>query len=150
MMLHEINAGKALRNKDRKRLGRGESSGQGKTSGRGNKGVGQRAGHGATITHEGGATPYWRKVPKRGFSNFKFRKEYHPVNLSSLEETFENNSVVDVAALRAAKLVNNKNELVKILGTGSLSKSLTVKAHKFSEKAAEAIKAAGGQVEIIK
>ncbi len=150
MMLHEINAGKAAKNKDRKRLGRGESSGQGRTSGRGNKGVGQRAGRGAKVTHEGGRTPYYRKMPKRGFSNFTFRVEYRGINIGDLNEAFEADQVVDMESLRAKGLIDKSSDLVKILGTGSLTKALTVKAHKFSKSAAEAIQAAGGKMETIK
>lgn len=149
MMLHEINAGKAARNKERKRLGRGESSGQGKTSGRGHKGQGQRAGSGARVTHEGGRTPYYRKMPKRGFSNFAFRKEYRGVNIGLLNEVFDADQVVDIETLFAKGVIDHKDGLVKILGTGSVTKALVVKAHKFSKSAAEAIQAAGGKAEVI-
>jgi len=148
-MLHEIRAGKTVNSRDRKRLGRGESSGQGKTSGRGNKGQGQRAGRGARATHEGGRTPYYRKMPKRGFSNFTFRKEYRGVNVGDLNDRFEANAVVDLEALVAKGLADRTDGLVKILGTGALTKPLVVKAHKFSRSAAETIKAAGGQAEVI-
>jgi len=150
MMLHEINAGKIVKNKERKRLGRGESSGQGRTSGRGNKGVGQRAGRGAIATHEGGRTPYYRKMPKRGFSNFNFRVEYFGINIGDLDKAFDANQVVDLESLKAKGLIGKVGPLVKILGTGSLTKPLTVKAHKFSKTAAEAIAVAGGKTEIIK
>jgi large subunit ribosomal protein L15 len=149
MMLHEINAGKAVKNKDRKRLGRGESSGQGRTSGRGNKGVGQRAGRGAKITHEGGATPYYRKMPKRGFSNFAFRKEYLAVNVGLLNDQFESDQVVDIEAMVAKGVINKSAGLIKILAGGTISKALTVKAHKFSKAAVEAIQAAGGKAEVV-
>jgi len=149
MMLHEINAGKEVKNKDRKRLGRGESSGQGRTSGRGNKGVGQRAGRGAKITHEGGATPYYRKMPKRGFSNFAFRKEYLAVNVGLLSEQFETDQVVDIEAMVAKGVINKSAGLIKILAGGTISKALTIKAHKFSKAAVEAIQAAGGKAEVV-
>jgi|WetSurMetagenome_2_1015567.scaffolds.fasta_scaffold236835_3 large subunit ribosomal protein L15 len=151
MMLHEINAGRVVTNKNRKRLGRGESSGQGRTSGRGNKGVGQRAGRGAKIGHEGGTTPYWRKMPKRGFSNFAFRKEYRGVNIGTLNELFEADQVVDAAALVAKGLLTKKtgSGLIKILAGGTLTKALVVKAHKFSKAAADAIQAAGGKAEVV-
>ncbi len=149
MMLHEIKAGKVVKNKDRKRLGRGESSGQGRTSGRGNKGVGQRAGRGAKITHEGGATPYYRKMPKRGFSNFTFRKEYFGINIGTLNDLFETDQVVDIDALVARGVISKSAGLIKILGDGTITKALTVKAHKFSKSAAEAIQAAGGKAEVI-
>ena len=150
MMLHEINAGKEVRNKNRKRIGRGESSGQGRTSGRGNKGMGQRAGSGPGMLHEGGATPYIRRMPKRGFSNFKFRKEYYPVNIGMLNEKFETNQVVDIESMFIMNLIPDKNGLVKILADGSLSKALVVKAHKFSTSAMDAITAAGGKAEVVK
>ncbi|NLE29074.1 MAG: 50S ribosomal protein L15 [Phycisphaerae bacterium] len=152
MMLHEINAGKVVTHKKRRRVGRGESSGWGKTSGRGNKGMGQHSSKGPNITHEGGATPYYRKMPKRGFSNFAFRKEYRGINIATLDELFEADQVVDLDAMEKANLISvrkGSTGLVKILAHGTLTKPLTVKAHKFSEKAAEAIKAAGGQVEVI-
>jgi large subunit ribosomal protein L15 len=149
MMIHELNAGNAVNSKDRKRVGRGESSGHGRTSGRGNNGQGQRAGRGAKAMHEGGATPYWRKMPKRGFSNFHFRKEYQPVNIGDLNELFDVNQVVDIETLHSKHLISDKNGLVKVLGTGTLSKALIVKVHKFSASAAEAISAAGGKAEVI-
>jgi large subunit ribosomal protein L15 len=149
MMLHEIKAGRSANSRERRRRGRGESSGLGKTSGRGNKGMGQHSAQGPKPTHEGGAFPYYRKMPKRGFSNFLFRKEYRGVNIGDLEKTFEVNAVVDVEALTKAKLVQKKDGLVKILASGKLTKSLTVKAHKFSKAAEEAIKSAGGTVEVL-
>ncbi len=149
MMLHEIKAGKASNSKARKRLGRGESSGQGRTSGRGNKGVGQRAGRGAKIGHEGGTTPYWRKMPKRGFSNFAFRKEYFGINIGLLNELFEADQVVDIDALVSKGVIDKSVGLIKILGDGALAKALVVKAHKFSKSAAQAIQTAGGKAEVI-
>jgi large subunit ribosomal protein L15 len=149
MMLHEINAGRVVVNKDRKRVGRGESSGQGKTSGRGSNGQGQRAGSGPIMTHEGGGLPYYRKMPKRGFNNFLFRKEYVGINIGTLDRIFEAGAVVDREALLKAKLIEKKDGLVKILATGKLTKSLTVKIQKFSKAAEEAIKSAGGQVEVV-
>lgn len=151
MMLHEINAGRVVKNKDRKRLGRGESSGQGRTSGHGNKGVGQRAGRAAKITHEGGATPYYRKMPKRGFSNFAFRVEYFGINVGLLNDLFEADQVVDIESLIAKGVINKKtgSGLIKILAQGAISKPLVVKAHKFSKAAADAIQAAGGKAEVI-
>ncbi len=149
MMLHEIKAGRVCKNKERRRRGRGESSGLGKTSGRGNKGMGQHSAQGPKPTHEGGGMPYYRKMPKRGFSNFLFRKEYRGVNVGDLEKAFEANAVVDIEALTKAKVVEKKDGLVKILASGKLTKSLTVKAHKFSKAAEEAIKNAGGTIEVL-
>ncbi|NLX03726.1 MAG: 50S ribosomal protein L15 [Phycisphaerae bacterium] len=150
MMLHEINAGKVVKNRDRKRIGRGESSGQGKTSGRGHKGKGQRAGSGPSPRHEGGRVPYFRSIPKRGFSNFRFRTEFQVVNLGELDRAFEAGQTVDPAALAGKGLIAAAEHAVKILADGKLEKALTVKAHKFSKAAAEAVTAAGGSAEVIK
>jgi len=147
MMIHQIQAGAKARNRPRKRRGRGESSGLGKTSGRGHKGSGQRAGRKHHSTHEGGQVPYFRRIPKRGFSNAPFKVEYVAVNLDDLDKKFEANATVDNDALVNARLIRNSRELVKILGRGKLTKPLTVVADKFSASAAEAIKAAGGQVQ---
>ncbi len=149
MMLHEIKAGKVARNKSRKRVGRGESSGWGKTSGRGHKGEGQRAGSSGPVVFEGGRTPYFRKIPKRGFSNFLFKNRYKEVNIGRLEEKFESGEVVEPETLLAKGLISDIKEKVKVLAKGKLSKSLTVKAHKFSASAEKAITQAGGNVEVI-
>ena len=149
MMLHEINAGKATRNRRRRRVGRGESSNWGKTSGRGHKGAGQRTGRRHPVRNEGGNMPYFRKIPKRGFSNFRFRQEFQVINLKDLETAFEAGQTVDPAALADQRLIRETEAPVKVLGAGKLSKALTVKAHKFSESAAEAIRAVGGTVEIM-
>ncbi len=150
MMIHEIQADKSVKSKPRKRIGRGESSGWGKTAGRGNKGYGQRSGPGPHVGHEGGQLPYFRRIPKRGFSNFKFQTVYQIVNIGKLNEKFNNNEEVNPETLFAKRLIRDANDLVKILGNGELKKSLTVKAHKFSTSAIQAIENAGGRVEVIK
>ncbi len=148
MRLDEITA-LAGAHRRRKRVGRGEASGHGKTCGRGNKGCQSRAGGGTRILHEGGQMPIFRRLPKRGFSNFEFRTAYQVVNLARLDKIFSAGQAVDVAALRQHGLVSGDAPLVKILGTGTLSKKLSVEAHAFSASAAEAIEKAGGTVKRI-
>lgn len=132
-------------NKERKRLGRGPGSGLGKTSGKGHKGKGARSGGNTPPGYEGGQMPLARRLPKRGFRNL-FRQEYEIVNLSSLER-FPTGTVVDMAVLRAAGLVRGKKKL-KVLADGELTKTLTIKANAFSEKAREKIIALGGAAEV--
>jgi large subunit ribosomal protein L15 len=142
-MLHDITAA-APRNKKSQRKGRGESSGRGKTSGRGTKGSGAHGGDVHWIPgREGGQTPLFRRLPKRGFSNFKFENRFHIVNLSDLEQ-FDNGTTVDAVALKDAGLVPDLKQPVKILGGGQLSKKLTVVAGWYSKSAHEAIGKAGG------
>jgi len=133
--------------KNRKRLGRGHGSGLGKTSGKGHKGQKARSGGGIKPGFEGGQMPMHRRLPKRGFTPLT-KKVYALVNLRDLE-LFEAGSVVDVAALIQAGLVNSIGDGVKVLGDGDLSKALTVQAHKFSKSAAEKIAAVGGTAEVI-
>jgi len=137
------------KHKARKRLGRGRGSGQGGTSGRGNKGYHSRAGSNRALGFEGGQNPMLKRIPKRGFSNANFRVEYEVVNLSSLEERFDDGARVDIAALAEARLVSGADARVKILGNGDLTKKLTVAAKKFSKSAAEKIAKAGGAVELV-
>jgi len=148
MMLHEVTA-EVGGHKRRKRVGRGEASGHGKTCGRGNKGCQSRAGGGTRPLHEGGQMPIFRRLPKRGFSNFEFRVDYQVVNLESLEKSFENGQTVNVEALRQADLVRGGAAKVKILGGGKLSKKLAVEAHAFSAAAKEAIEKSGGTAKAI-
>jgi large subunit ribosomal protein L15 len=129
----------------KKRIGRGQGSGNGKTAGRGHKGAKSRSGFKFKRGFEGGQMPLHRRVPKRGFHN-PFRVEYAVVNLDTLGEAFESGTVVTPDALREAGILNGKLKL-KVLGRGEIGKALTVHAHKFSGKAAEKIKAAGGQAE---
>ena len=142
-MLHELTA-LAPRNKRKQRKGRGESSGRGKTSGKGNKGAKARSGGPYWKPgHEGGQTAVFRRVPKRGFSNFNFERKYYVINLSDLER-FDDGATVDAAALIEAGLVRDVRQPVKILGNGAISKKLTVLAGWFSKSAHEKITQAGG------
>jgi len=136
--------------KRRKRVGRGTGSGTGKTCGRGHKGCGARSGGGARRLTEGGQMPFFRRMPKVGFSNARVAKRYVVVNISDLEEFFEKGDTVNPAELRKRRLVSGPRDLkVKILGDGELSKSLTVKADKFSKSAETKITAAGGNCEVL-
>lgn len=131
----------------RKRVGRGPGSGQGKTAGRGNKGAQSRSGYHKKRGFEGGQMPLHRRVPKRGFHN-PFRVEYAVVNLDDLAARFAAGSIVTPEALREMRLVTRKLP-IKVLGRGDIGIKLTVKAHKFSGKAAEKIAAAGGSIETL-
>lgn len=133
--------------KTRKRLGRGAGSGLGKTAGKGHKGQKARSGGSIKAGFEGGQMPLQRRLPKRGFTSLD-KKVYSLVNLRDLE-LFEAGSVIDIEALALAGLVNKVIDGVKILGDGTLTKALTVKAHKFSKSAQEKIEAAGGKVEVL-
>ena len=137
---------KAGRHKSSKRIGRGTGSGRGKTSGRGHKGYGSRSGSKKRLGYEGGQTPTLARIPKRGFNNANFRTVYQIVNIGSLE-AFEANSRVDASELKAARLIEDENKPVKILGNGELTKKLTVIATMFSAKAGEKIAQAGGAIE---
>lgn len=132
----------------RKRLGLGESSGHGKTSGRGGKGQTARSGSSIRIGFEGGQMPLARRIPKRGFNNALFTTVYNPVNLSDLN-TFDEGSTVDESTLEKAGYANGKSSGVKILGTGKLEKRLTVIASAFSKSAREAIEKLGGKAELV-
>jgi large subunit ribosomal protein L15 len=132
----------------RTRLGRGTGSGLGKTSGRGHKGYGSRSGSSRKPGFEGGQMPLYRRVPKRGFTNARFRTEYTIVNVD-LFEKFEDGAVVDLDAVLAKGLVSLNTKLFKVLGNGQLSRKLTVRAQKFSKSAAEKIKGAGGTVVVL-
>lgn len=131
----------------RHRIGRGSSSGWGKTSGRGQKGQLARSGGKTRLGFEGGQTPLYRRIPKRGFTNIN-RVEYNVVNLDALN-IFEDGSEVTPTELIEAGLLKNKKRDVKILGNGELERKLTVKASKFSASAKAAIEAAGGACEVI-
>ncbi|MCO6437131.1 MAG: 50S ribosomal protein L15 [Phycisphaerae bacterium] len=134
--------------KGRKRVGRGRSSGHGKTCGRGHKGGGQRSGWRQRGLQEGGQTPIFRRTPKRGFSNAAFRQAYAVVNLSALEARFDAGTHVTAQLLREAGLIGNAKDPVKILGDGNLTKKLTIDAAKFSKSAMEKIQAAGGEARV--
>ena len=133
--------------KKRKRVGRGDGSGHGKTSCRGHKGQGARAGGGTRPGFEGGQMPLQRRIPKRGFHN-PFRVEAAVINLSQLE-TFAAGSEVTPELLKQHGLLRGTNKRIKILAEGSLTRALNVKAHGFSSKAKEKIEAAGGKAELI-
>ena len=144
MKLHELKPAEGSRQL-RNRVGRGTSSGNGKTAGRGQKG--QKARSKVRVGFEGGQMPLFRRMQKRGFNNIN-RKEYAIVNLDTLNK-FEDGAEVTPALLVESGLVKNEKDGIKILGNGELSKKLVVKAHKFSASAKAAIEAAGGQAEVI-
>ena len=131
--------------KNRKRVGRGQGSGRGKTATRGHKGYKARSGSSIKPGFEGGQMPLQRRIPKRGFNNI-FRKEFAIVNVNDLD-VFEAGTKIDLAALVDAGLVAKKYKLVKVLGNGEISKSLTVAVDKLSESARKKIEAAGGTIE---
>ncbi len=139
----------AGKHKARKRVGRGTGTGRGKTCGRGHKGSGSRAGAGSMSLYEGGQMPLFRRLPKRGFSNYKFATRYDIVNVSQLER-FEDGAVVGAEELSNARLIYNLKSKVKILGDGELTKRLQVSAHKFSKAAEQKILACGGTTIVIK
>jgi large subunit ribosomal protein L15 len=130
----------------KKRIGRGQGSGNGKTAGRGHKGAKSRSGFHFKRGFEGGQMPLHRRVPKRGFHN-PFRVEYEVVNLDTLGARFEAGTVVTLELLAEHRLISGTTKLLKVLGRGEIGKALTVHAHKFSGKAAEKIAAAGGATE---
>lgn len=145
MRLHDLKPAPGAKHR-RKRLGCGESSGHGKTSGKGHKGQKARTGASIRPGFEGGQMPLSRRLPKKGFSNAKFRTNYAIVNLSSLEAKFEDGAVVDEQSLRDAGLVQGTCDGVKVLGMGDLTKKLTVQVHKVSGSARAKIESAGGAV----
>ena len=146
MKLHELQPAEGSR-KVRNRVGRGTSSGNGKTSGRGQKGQKARSGGGVRLGFEGGQTPLFRTLPKRGFTNIN-RKEYAVVNLDTLNR-FEDGTEVSPALLVETGVIKDEKSGIKVLGNGTIERKLTVKANKFSQVAKEAIEAAGGSVEVI-
>jgi large subunit ribosomal protein L15 len=139
---------KGIKYPDRKRVGRGIGSGLGKTAGRGHKGWGARSGTSRRPGYEGGQMPIYRRVPKRGFSNARFRVEYTVVNVETLQ-AFADGDVIDMQAVLARGLVSKTAPLLKVLGQGELTRKLTVRAHKFSGSAKQKIEAAGGTVETL-
>ncbi|MDB5350628.1 MAG: ribosomal protein bacterial/organelle [Planctomycetota bacterium] len=148
MQLHDVHVG-VHKHKRPKRIGRGVGSGNGKTAGKGHKGHSSRQGYKQNPLMEGGQMPIIRRVPKRGFNNGAFRKDYATFNIDALER-FENDAIVDEKALRAAGIVKGRHDDgVKILGDGTLTKKLTVYAHKFTEGAVKKITEAGGQAIVI-
>lgn len=146
MKLHEMKPAVGAR-KSRKRIGRGIGSGFGKTSGKGHKGQNARSGGGTRLGFEGGQTPLFQRLPKRGFTNIN-RKDYAVVNLDKLN-LFDEGTEVTPELLLESGVVSNAKSGIKILGNGQLEKKLTVKANKFSATAKEAIEQAGGQTEVV-
>lgn len=146
MKLHELRSNEGSR-KARKRVGRGMASGHGKTSGKGHKGQNARTGGGTRLGFEGGQTPLFQRLPKRGFTNVT-RKEYAIINLDALNR-FDDNTDVTPELLVETGVVSKLKSGVKVLANGKLEKKLNVKAHKFSNAAKEAIEAAGGKTEVI-
>lgn len=146
MKLHELKPGVGSR-KERKRVGRGTGSGMGKTSTRGHKGQNARSGGGVRLGFEGGQTPLFQRLPKRGFTNIN-RKDYAIVNLDALNR-FEDGTEVTPELLIETGVVSKEKSGIKILAKGNIEKKLTVKANKFSSAAKEAIEAAGGKTEVV-
>ena len=146
MKLHELSPAPGSA-KPAWRKGRGHGSGNGKTAGKGHKGQNARSGGGVRPGFEGGQLPLYRKLPKRGFNNYRFAKVYAIVNVAALN-VFEDGAVVDVAALLEKKIIRKELDGLKVLGNGELTKKLTVKASVFSASAKEKIEAAGGKIEV--
>ena len=147
MKLHTLYANEGA-TATRKRVGRGTSSGHGKTSGKGHKGQNARSGGGVRPVFEGGQLPLFRRLPHRGFKNSLFKTEYAVINLSDLNK-FEDGAVVSPELLKEMGLVKKQLDGIKVLGNGKLEKKLVVKASKFSAKAVEAIEKLGGKAEVI-
>ena len=147
MKLHELQRNIGATH-EKKRVGRGSGSGLGKTSGRGQKGQKARSGGSINPVFEGGQLPLYRRIPKRGFTNAKFKTVYSVINLSDLN-VFEDGTVVTPALLKDTGLVKNQLDGIKVLGNGKLEKKLTIQANKFSASALEKIKEAGSKAEVI-
>ena len=147
MNLNDIHRG-IQKYKTRKRVGRGKGSGLGKTSGRGHKGQGQRAGWTALPTFEGGQMPLVRRVPKRGFNN-RWAQDVAIVNLANSEEAFAAGEEVTPETLHAKKIVRGQFDVLKVLGDGTLTKALKISAHRFSRSALEKIQQAGGEAIVL-
>ncbi len=147
MKLHELSPAEGSV-KENYRKGRGAGSGNGKTAGKGHKGQNARSGGGVRPGFEGGQLPLYRKLPKRGFNNYRFAKKYAIINVQSLNK-FNDGEVVDSAALLSAGIIHNVFDGVKVLGEGDIAKKLTVKAAIFSANAKEKIEAAGGKTEVV-
>ena len=147
MKLHELSPAEGSV-KEGFRKGRGAGSGNGKTAGKGHKGQNARSGGGVRPGFEGGQLPLYRKLPKRGFNNFRFAKKYTEVNVQLLNK-FNDGDVVDSAALLNMGIVKVVTDGIKVLGEGELTKKLTVKAAVFSASAKEKIEAVGGKTEVV-
>lgn len=143
------NLTKAPEAKAKKRVGRGPGSGLGKTSGRGQKGQKSRSGASIPAWFQGGQTPLYRRIPKRGFNNTRFTTRYATINVSDLNNYFNDGDVVTPELLKEKKIIKKQLNGVKVLGNGELKKKLTVKANIFSGSAISKIESAGGKVEVI-
>ena len=143
------NLTKAPEAKAKKRVGRGPGSGLGKTSGRGQKGQKSRSGASIPAWFQGGQTPLYRRIPKRGFNNARFTIRYATINVSDLNNYFNDGDVVTPELLKEKKIIKKQLNGVKVLGNGELKKKLTVKANIFSGSAISKIESAGGKVEVI-
>ncbi len=146
MRLHDLKPTPGSKHR-RRRVGRGESSGLGKTSGKGHKGQQSRSGASIRPGFEGGQMPLIRRLPKKGFNNAQFKKDIAIVNLSDLEAKFEDGDTVNEETLRASGLVKGTNDGIKILGEGELTKKLTIAVDKISASAKEKVEGVGGKVE---
>ena len=147
MKLNELQ--RAPEAKANKRVGRGPGSGTGKTSGRGQKGQKSRSGVSIHAWFQGGQTPLYRRVPKRGFNNTRYRVEYATINLSDLNKFFEDGETVTPELLKEKGIIKKQLCGIKVLGNGELEKKLTVKANRFSSSAVTKIESAGGKAEVI-
>ena len=147
MKLHELEKNVGATHK-KKILGRGSGSGLGKTSGKGHKGQNARSGGGVRAVFEGGQTPLYRRIPKRGFNNYEFSVKYAVINVSDLNR-FKDGTVVSPALLRETGLVKKQLDGIKVLGNGKLEKKLTIQANKFSKTALDKIKESGSKAEVI-
>lgn len=147
MLSHEITS-RVGKKRSRRRVGRGIGSGHGKTCGKGHKGQLSRAGAPKMLLKEGGQMPLYRRIPKRGFSNVTFERQYEIVNVSQLER-FEEGTVIGLEQLSKAGLIDSSKHKVKILGDGELTKKLEVNAHKFSKSAEQKIVALGGTAKVL-
>ena len=147
MKLNELQ--KAPEAKAVKRVGRGQGSGNGKTAGRGEKGQKARSGASIPAWFQGGQTPLYRRLPKRGFNNAQFRTEFATINLSDLNKYFNDGDVVSPELLKEKGIIKKQLCGVKVLGNGELEKKLTIRAHRFSSSAVTKIESAGGKAEVI-
>ena len=143
------NLPKSKETKGIKRVGRGPGSGMGKTSTRGEKGQKARSGASIPAWFQGGQSPLYRRIPKRGFNNKRFRNEFATINLEDLNKVFKDGDVVTPEILKERGIIKKSLCGIKVLGTGSLDKKLTIKAHRFSSKAVTKIEEAGGKAEVI-
>jgi large subunit ribosomal protein L15 len=147
MKLHEL-APQIGATKVSKRKGRGVGSGLGKTAGRGENGQKSRSGYSRKFGFEGGQLPLYRRIPKRGFSNDRFKIRYSVINVSDLN-LFDEKTIITPELLKEKNIVKNQLDGIKVLGNGNLEKIVTIRAHKFSKSAQDKIEAAGGKIEVI-